>query len=845
MATPDDIFKNELHPEPFQPVFETEPPGAGSSEEAVYPAGPAEQGAAVPSFDWGGEESAPAASEGEMHPAGPAEKAPAGAGPSAFAPTTPGGLHVRGPHEPGTKKPTPSPKEPKKKPFPVKMAAIAVVALLVIGGGVVAGVAFFGSDDTPTPQPSPSPVAENTQNNPGQSNTQNVVTENAPSQNSESADTSEGAQDSEFESLLAKVEQPAANEAIDAAAITKLEETIRTNPAITEDQLKQAKAWADSVRASATDPKTVELIFLIDLLTEDTAIDFAPPATNGARSDAPLPAASHAERWVNAIRSPELLLAGWLQPGAQSEPAVSEETLLRWLNDENATVLVRARAALRLAAIYRESDPRQALTYCLRGLQLVDDRLRASSLAAAEASLLRRQDLQLRQMWSELNSTIAAQIASAEQRISEAAASATQAAQQAGDATSKADQTAAAARNAALVAVTSYVQQCRQRLQEIKASSSDQSITDNVARGEEIANKLIEDLKTAADLSALSVDLERLSQGVLALESRVGSAEATPVVTSRAELERFAAAIDLPEIAELIGPGESQDSLNPRYKQALDKATEDLAWVNEQLAMLAPDKQLTPEQAQDAQIRIREILYNALLLEARKQVAQIAPSSGVGPLPEWIVSEQEMTAALTKVRGEFSSLRDAVQSIGDLSAAVTRANAESAQLARRIDQVQSQAQAQQSRSQAVADELRGKIAALENAPAQLSPEQMQNVVQQVLSELVIKPGSGDVANSPEVNTALAAGYYLAGLDAYQSGLQQEALRQFTRAVYHDPNNPIYRYYLGLTLRRLGRYNEALAQAQAGRKLEVTHRRYNVHNALARVQGEERMWLERL
>jgi hypothetical protein len=717
---------------------------------------------------------------------------------------------------------------------------IAAAVLLVVGGGAVAAMKFFGGDDTTTvtSNPMPTPVASNNadQSGAGQTSMSPDVTGNGATENTDSAPPPTPAGGGNVDQLLAQMEQPAATGGgADENAIAQLEEQIRTNPEITEVQLQKAKAWADSVRSSATDPKTVELIFLIDLLTEDTSLDSSsrsgPAATNGASAES-APAAVELSHWPAIVRSPGLLLMGWLQAGD-----ASEQTLLRLLDDGNATTLVRARAALRLAVLYRESNPRAALGNCMRGLQLIEERLRAESIAAAEQGLLRRQDLQLRQVWSDLNATIAANIAAAEQRISAAAEAANTAAQQAGQASTAADQTAAAARNAALMAVTSYVEQCRQRLEQIKGSASDPSVTDSVAQGEQIANKLLEDLKAATDVIALAPDLQRLSQGVLALESRAASSQAAPVVTTKAELEQFAAAVDLPDLAELIGPGESQESLNPRYTQALDKAMQDLEWINQQLAAIGPDGTLSAEQAQAAQIRIREVLYNALLLEARRQVAQIASSSGgaSGPLPAWLVSEQEMTAALGRLRTEFASLRGAAQSVSQLSASVARATADGAELSRRVDQMQAEVRQHGQ-----------EISAIANAPPRLSPDQMQSVVEQVLDELVVnQPPAPDVADSPEVNTALATGYYLSGLEAYQGASQQEALRQFTRAVYHDPQNPIYRYYLSLALRRSGRYPEAVAQAQAARKLQITHRRYNVNNALARVQGEERLWLERL
>lgn len=92
-------------------------------------------------------------------------------------------------------------------------------------------------------------------------------------------ETQEQATTGNVDQLLAQVEQSAATGgSVDENTIAQLEQQIRTNPEITEDQMKKAREWADSVRSTATDPKTMELIFLIDLLTEDLVVEPIPEA---------------------------------------------------------------------------------------------------------------------------------------------------------------------------------------------------------------------------------------------------------------------------------------------------------------------------------------------------------------------------------------------------------------------------------------------------------------------------------------------------------------------------------------------------------------------------------------
>lgn len=108
-------------------------------------------------------------------------------------------------------------------------------------------------------------------------------------------------------------------------------------------------------------------------------------------------------------------------------------------------------------------------------------------------------------------------------------------------------------------------------------------------------------------------------------------------------------------------------------------------------------------------------------------------------------------------------------------------------------------------------------------------------------------GDSIPAESPTLaaNPTLALEHYFQGIDAYQNGAMDQALQQFERAAHHDSDNPVYRYYLGLTLRRLGRHIEANEQAYIGKQLHAAYPGYNVGAALEQVQRDDRLWLERL
>ena len=63
----------------------------------------------------------------------------------------------------------------------------------------------------------------------------------------------------------------------------------------------------------------------------------------------------------------------------------------------------------------------------------------------------------------------------------------------------------------------------------------------------------------------------------------------------------------------------------------------------------------------------------------------------------------------------------------------------------------------------------------------------------------------------------AGGYYDLGVYAYEDGNFQEAEGFFKKALAADPDNPVYRHYLGRVYLDTGRYVEAKEYLEAARE----------------------------
>ncbi len=105
---------------------------------------------------------------------------------------------------------------------------------------------------------------------------------------------------------------------------------------------------------------------------------------------------------------------------------------------------------------------------------------------------------------------------------------------------------------------------------------------------------------------------------------------------------------------------------------------------------------------------------------------------------------------------------------------------------------------------------------------------------------ILSPG---LAAGVERHTATSL--YSRGVHAYFAGRASEAESLFSSALGLDDEDPRFRYFRALSRLRLGRQSEARTDMAVGAALEAARpNRYAVGTALQRVQGSDRLVLER-
>ncbi len=879
------------------------------SADMIFPAGPAEPGARsdAPWSPPGSGFEPAAGAEGEVLPAGPAEKTTGVPNfPSAFgAPRREGeDIHIREPHDKversarkGGKKSSTGKKEKSRLPL-ILGGVAAVVVLAGIGFGAKVYFdrdapvnRFAGSTGDQTPEPTP-PGPGIPPPGGGPTTSGHSVSTTNPGQTPSVSPTPPGPPApaptvGEIAGLLPPVSALTGQLSPASQAALKQAEEKLLSPNVSEEEISASQAWANQVRETSDDEAVQDLVSLIDILSgEETrrlleGRQQPEPASDSEPDASPSPDAGASAAFGKVLAFAAMLssnraavftaTAALLQgdaapPNMDPRDQRSWRTNSRLFNDEQRTPDQRVAAAFNMALLCRNyGQPGRALRdYCAQGMRIVNQSLQQGGLPPEAETALRQRDRQLRGLWEELNAEVVADLASASQQASDSAQAAADAATAANQAAMKADQAASAGR----VATAAFVAQLQQRLADAKRRNQDAGVAATIQQHEAVAARLLQDLQGAAALDALLPQAQQLASDVRQLESQVGSVEAAPVVATAEEVEQFLATLQLPKEQELVGKGEV--FANSRFKPYYDQAQQDLAWLRDLVNAPGNAARLSPQQAQEAQTRVRRTMYNALILETRKQIVALPPSTGSGSpsgsLPESLVNEQELHAAMTAAREEMLDLRrslDARQRAVESRLSQTQRSV--GQVTSEVGQVQSRLDAHKAdavqRDNAVRQELLDRIGRAMAGPRPVPAGQFdalsQEVSQRVLDTLadygytprVAAPDSeGNQPVGPLASVAdpaLALNYYLAGFDAYHGGASEEALRQFARAAHHDPDNPIYRYYLGLALRRAGRYAEASAQVQAGKKLHASYRRYDVGAALEPIQGDERLWLERL
>lgn len=110
----------------------------------------------------------------------------------------------------------------------------------------------------------------------------------------------------------------------------------------------------------------------------------------------------------------------------------------------------------------------------------------------------------------------------------------------------------------------------------------------------------------------------------------------------------------------------------------------------------------------------------------------------------------------------------------------------------------------------------------------------------LLVALLITPGA------PAAPSREADEFYSRGVRAYFAGNNQDAELYLSLAAELRPDDPRIYYFRALALVRQGRTEEARGDIMVGGALEAAHpQRYPVGSALQRVQGGERLTLERV
>jgi hypothetical protein len=120
---------------------------------------------------------------------------------------------------------------------------------------------------------------------------------------------------------------------------------------------------------------------------------------------------------------------------------------------------------------------------------------------------------------------------------------------------------------------------------------------------------------------------------------------------------------------------------------------------------------------------------------------------------------------------------------------------------------------------------------------------MTTIVRTTLCLTALAWVSPAVAQVRDFNAA--ADTYGRGVHAYFAGRATEAEELFSLALADGPSDPRILYFRAMTLLRLGRSDDARGDMMLGAELEARQRnRYAVGTALARVQGSDRLLLER-
>jgi hypothetical protein len=136
----------------------------------------------------------------------------------------------------------------------------------------------------------------------------------------------------------------------------------------------------------------------------------------------------------------------------------------------------------------------------------------------------------------------------------------------------------------------------------------------------------------------------------------------------------------------------------------------------------------------------------------------------------------------------------------------------------------------------------------QNQMQQLSGDVSEEVLKVLASWGYIPLAGPDDSPAEKADIELARQLFQDGYDEYyaQNGSDSAARRLFVKSVQLEPNNPVYRYYLGLSMHSVGESAEGAKQVRIGAKFErALDLSGHVAERLERVQFSDRKWLNRV
>ena len=423
-----------------------------------------------------------------------------------------------------------------------------------------------------------------------------------------------------------------------------------------------------------------------------------------------------------------------------------------------------------------------------------------------------------------------------------------------------------------------FLQELRFRLASLRAKAGDDK---GIGVLEKDVAETLQLLDGAKPNKGLTERLARLAEGVLKSEMAMGPGVVVPKVVTRQYAQAFVERLRLPKAEELRGLQDDEATVQ-EYIRLLGKVSDDVSWIQNGIKHLDAVSDYTPEQAAEVNSRLRQIVYDAMLLETHRQVAAIraAPSGASAAVataswvlqctrrgPQWVLvappqggrtpqaADSHWTLAVSEMQRDFTTLRTAHDALTrDFESVRSRAETLTRDLASARAETDAHQHAATQAQEFLRADLQKKIDAAVTAAQFLSPERLQEVAASVAAHLII-PATGPTAGPagparPQAESPQGSGdileaqeYFSRGLEAFFAGRLTDAAGKFVNAIHNDPRNATYRYYLGLSFHRIGREQDAVSQVQIGRRLEAVGWHADTGRFLERVQGGERMWLE--